>query len=299
MRVVACLALTAALVIGLLSSPLVLWVGLTVASTCLGPFWRGVSPLRLVQQLGRNRDLGGVSSPGLTGWIGAGWLLLAAWLSLSGQRGGATALLLTLGYAALQLALTWRRPRLLALTDAVEACNRIIGSLAPFGRGPDGRFELRSPAGALARVAGGSRHEVALLPVSAALIATVAVGLVHTPAGTSTATGLAAWLLAITLVCRLTLAVGAHRAFLAQALLPVPAGWALAGAVHAANTPVGQDAVVLLAVALLTCTHVVALSAAHRMAVNRFDIRSARAVQFPFRVVVLISALVGAALLAR
>lgn len=313
MRTLTAAGLAVACVLGLLVSPPALMLGLSLASACLGPFWGAVNPLRLLHRLdhsapGRATRCAAAPArrsarPGmlltahaarLGGLLAGGWVLLAAWLALNGQGAGAGAVLLLTGYAALQLALTWHQPELLGVTDAVESCNRVVGSLAPFGRAPHGRFALRSPAAGIARVPDESRSEVALLPVSAALIAAMALGPLRATPGAAP-TGLALRLLATALVCWLVLRAGAHRAFLARALLPVPAGWALAGAVRAGG-PVEAGA--LLAVALLTAAHLVALSAAHRMALDRFDLRSARAVQFPFRLVVLSSALAGVTLLA-
>lgn len=300
-RLVASVGLVAVIVVGLVRAPFALWLGLAFASACLGPFWPSVNPLRMLLQRKRpaDRARGTSRSASPSGWLAAGWLLLFAWLSLCGQQPGVGALLLAAGYAGLQLLLTWRRPELLARTDAVEACARVIGSVAPFGRGKEGRFELRSAAGALSRMAGDDREGRALLPVSAALVGANAVGLVHTTTGPglSAPMSVAAQLLGATLVCHLALALAAHRAFLARALRPVAAGWALTGAVNALQRASSVTAV--LAGVLLTLTHMIALSAAHRMAVARFDLRSARAVQFPFRLMVLFSALAGVALLVR
>jgi len=123
----------------------VAWLVLPFAAALLGNFWSVVSPWRTIGRLAR---LDGRPGPGFLGiWPAAGLFVAITWMELvyprSGDPGalGAAAVV----YAALILGLALRVgiDRAVASSDAFGVYHRLLSSIAPFGRRPDGRVGRR------------------------------------------------------------------------------------------------------------------------------------------------------------
>lgn len=138
-----------------------LWVGLVPASLLLGPVWRAVSPLRTIHRLvsyaaGKDPRAGVRELPARLGyWPAVASLLAFAWVELVLPERGAPRMLGTLvvTYGAVHLVCAaaygedW-----FARADAFEVYSTLIGSLAPFGRTPDGVLVVRNPLDGLTSV---------------------------------------------------------------------------------------------------------------------------------------------------
>jgi hypothetical protein len=170
----------------------------------------------------------------------------------------------------------------------------LVACLAPVGRDLGGRLAWRNPLVAVAHatvprgavtlgavVIAASMANALTGPRSAARPGSVPAGL---PGDVAPVLALAASFVIVLVVLRL----GVIRPFFASATIPLLAAYGIAAAGR------WWPPVDLVAFAAL---HAVAIAVLHRQAVARHDLRTARAVQFPMRVVVLVSVLAGLALL--
>lgn len=312
----------------------VLWAGvLLVVSLLLGPVWPVLNPLRSVTAaLARLSGDPGERSvrpvpPALGVWPAAGAFAAFVWVEALWDRQPASVLAFLVVYAlveagaAASFGRAWYRHG-----DGFEVYSRLLGSLAPLGRGPDGRLTLRSPRRALAATA----SEPGLLAVLAVLLGAHAFDsladtlfwqqtLFGGPRLLLQTAGLAACVAAVAAV----VAVATRPTFLRPALVPVVAAYAIAHyfgpllvetqhALVTLSDPLarGSDLLglsgrrvtyeavspALAAVAQIVAFvgfHLLAVAAAHDRATARFDPRTARAVQFPFRALLLVSVLAG------
>lgn len=309
---------------------------LLVGSLLLGPVWTAANPLRsvsaaLARLTGDPEDRTVRPLPdGLGIWPAAGLLAVVVWLEVAAQRQPSSVLVLIVGYALVQVwaAAIYGRAWY-AHGDGFEVYSRLVGWLAPVGRAAGGRLALRSPRRTLAA----APVEPGLLAVLAVLLgAHLYDGLSGTlawqqlavdrpPVALQTA-GLAA---CVALVAALV-AVTTRATYLRPALAPVVAAYALAHylgpllvesqhTLVALSDALGRGAdlsglagrrlpeetvpaalAALGQLAAFVGFHVLAVVVAHDRAVARHDPRSARAVQFPLRVLLLASVLGGAAL---
>jgi hypothetical protein len=211
------------------------------------------------------------------------------------------------------LLLTTRDPRVLAATaaihvavqavrarrrrgalDPLEVLSDLVACLAPVGRDLGGRHAWRNPLVAVAHatvprgavtlgavVIAASMANALTGPRSAARPDSVPAGV---PGDMAPVIALAASFALILVVLRL----GVIRPFFASATIPLVAAYGIAAAGR------WWPPVDLVAFAAL---HAVAIAVLHRQAIARHDLRTARAVQFPMRVVVLVSVLSGLTLL--
>jgi hypothetical protein len=245
---------------------IVFWVGLVPASLLLGPVWRVLNPLRLLQAgiAGLLRISPEVGVVGLPGWVGywpaAVSLAVFAWFELvfPARAEPLSVAVFLLVYGGLQLVagVLFGR-RWFDRGDGFEVYSTLIGALAPFGRRADGRLVLRNPLDGLAAVPLGP----GLVGVVVALLGSTAYdGLSRTqwwntlvPPGTVTATtGLVVAFVLVGVVFGLgtfTVAstgarTGTGPVAFAPTLAPIAAGYAIA---HYFSLLVfdGQQAVIL------------------------------------------------------
>lgn len=131
-----------------------LWVGLPIASACLGPVWRIVSPVRTIhavvcRALRRPTDTGLIEYPARLGaWPAVVGLFAFVWLELAYSDPGSVDAIRTWcsAYAILMLAGamtfgdTW-----FDNGDPFEKYSDTIARLAPLARSPEGPLVLRNP----------------------------------------------------------------------------------------------------------------------------------------------------------
>lgn len=305
----------------------VLWGAVVAASTVLGPFWRTVSPFRaLAAFIGRLVDPDEVAVRQLPerigvwpGFAGLGFWALVATLTPT-PDGTLWALV---GYTAVQvIAGVWYGQAWFAHGEAVEVLSTTVGGVAPLGRDAEGRIALRKPLAGLTGVepVPGLLGFLVLLfawELTHSIQATedwpVWIDALGLSRGTA-ATGLT--LLVACAISWLLLRAATPRSFLVVAAIPLVTGWTLAHHVgpfvvewraaaadladpfgrdwslyELAGPPIEPSAPGLVALVQLVLLVVGALAAvllAHRAAVARYDLRAARAVQFPFRLVAIV-----------
>lgn len=305
-------------------------------SLLLGPFWRAASPLRAVSAaLARaSGDAGDQRTrplpDGLGIWPAAVMLALVVWAESVLSRSPLIVLLLLGAYAVVGVGAAavfgrdWYR-----YGDGFEVYSTMVGWLAPLDRAADGRLVLRSPRRRMASV----ESPAGLLAVIAVLAGghlfdslTDSLAwqqlLFGRPRVALQTIGLTACIVAAGAVA----ATVTRATFLRPALVPVVVAYAIAHyfgpllveAQHAVITlsdPLGNGADLfglagrrvdynpvpapLAAVAQLVAFigfHAVATVVAHDRTVARYDARSARAVQFPLRVLLVASVVGGVAL---
>lgn len=214
--------------------------------------------------------------------------------------------------------------------EAIEVLSTTLGAMAPVGRDDEGRRCLRRPLGGLARLAGagpipGLREFVALLfawELAHAVRVTEAwPGWIANAGLSRGATASTLTLLVACAVSWLVVRVATPRSFLVAASVPLLAGWTLAhhvgplliewrAAVADLADPLGRGwslyefsgppiepsapgAVALAQLLILWGGALASILVAHRAAVARYDLRAARAVQFPFRVAVMVVVAAG------
>lgn len=306
---------------------LVLLVGGVVPlSLVFGPFYRVVNPLRpLATGVRRAAGLSARPlSPRVGRWPAAALTLvalLAAQQALDAPAAVAVGLLV---YVGAQTALgvvfggAW-----FAAGDVLEVLSDVVGAAAILGPRPDaaGRARGWGPRDAVLAV---SRSPVP--PATVAVVAVV-VGSTWTEsigdvvAFTDPVTAAAATLAACAVAAGL-LHLGAVRDWLVPAVLPLAGAYGLqlvtvpllldgqiglaqlsdplgrgaappARVAAGAQLPVPDLVVGAVILVVFVGLHLLALAVAHRAALLRFDLRGARAVQFPLRVVLLTSLLIG------
>ena len=305
-------------------------------SLLLGPVWPAANPLRsasaaLARLSGDREDRTVHPLPdGVGVWPAAGLLAVFVWMEVAAQREPSTVLVFIVGYALVQVGAAAIYGRSwYAHGDGFEVYSRLVGWLAPLGREAGGRLALRSPRRALAA----APVERGLLAVLAVLLGGhLYDGLSDTlawqellfggPRLALQTAGLAACIAAVAAL----VAVTTRATFLRPALVPVLAAYAVAHyfgpllvesqhAVVTLSDPFGRGAdlyglagrrityevvpAALAAVGQLAAFvgfHVLAVVVAHDRAVARYDPRSARAVQFPLRVLLVASVVGGVAL---
>lgn len=137
------------------------WVGLVPASLLLGPVWRVLNPLRLVQEgaarlLRIDVEHGAVPLPAWVGyWPAAASLAVFAWFELvfPARAEPVAVAVFLLGYGVVHLVagVVFGR-RWFDRCDGFEVYSTLVGALAPLGRGGGGRLVLRNPLDGLAAV---------------------------------------------------------------------------------------------------------------------------------------------------
>ncbi|HSK96485.1 MAG TPA: hypothetical protein VK891_07720 [Euzebyales bacterium] len=214
------------------------------------------------------------------------WLVALCAIALSTRTPQALAVTATV-YLLAQAATTWRLGR---HTDALGTLAALLGHLAPVGRGDAGRPVWRNPlvAAAHAALPGG------VIPFGAVVIAaSLTHALLHPvarvdPAFVGVATPVALFA-AVAVAAAGLLGLCVLRPFFRGTIIPLVAAY---GLVAAGRWVPPFD---LLAFVGL---HALAVGVLHRQALARYDLRTARAVQFPLRVALVASVMAGLALLA-
>lgn len=268
----------------------VVMAGVIALSLLLGPLVCRCNPARLVHR--RDADAaatpcdtaplpGGTAVPAIAWLAGLGALVLAT-------RDGAALAVCLGGYLVAQAAAAHRYgPAWHHRGDALEVLASTIAVMAPIGRDAAGRLAVRNPVVSTAH----APLPATILWLGAVVVATALGRTVLTPdAGTTGAAlvasvfGAAAVLAVLVLAVGLLLRVTIIRPFFVPAVVPLTA----AHGVLAAGRwlpPVDLAVFVIL--------HSVAIAVLHRQAVARHDLRTARAVQLPPRLAVLVSVLGG------
>lgn len=269
---------------------------------------------------------------GLGLWPAAVGLFAFSWMERVGDDRPSSVLLFVVLYAIAQIgaALIYGQ-KWYARGDAFELYSQLLGRVAPVGRDAQGRLGVRSPLPAIT----GGTHPPGLLAALAVLIGANVFESVTESAWwmrrVFTLRGAAEPLMATVLLvlCVVVVAglirVGSQRPFLLPVFVPLVAAYAASH--HALpllidgqtvlaqlSDPLGrgddllgmtgQGAIIFLpaaagaALQLLAVVgyHLIAVAAAHRAALARFDLRGARAVQFPARAVLTISVVCAIAL---
>ncbi|HEU4946076.1 MAG TPA: hypothetical protein VFT31_02875 [Kribbella sp.] len=129
-----------------------IWVGVIPLSLLCGPIWRLANPSRMIAGLVRRpsyRTLpeGIAYRPAVAGLAGFLWLELAY---PDGSEPLVVAIFVT-GYALVNVAAgIVYGPAWFRIGDSFEVYAEVLARLSPFGRGADGRLELRNPLAGLA-----------------------------------------------------------------------------------------------------------------------------------------------------
>ena len=129
-----------------------IWGGIIPLSLLCGPIWRLANPLRTVAGLARRPSYRKLPE-GIAYWPAVAGLAGFLWLELAYPDGSeplAVAIFVTLyalvnGVAGLVYGPAW-----FGIGDSFEVYAEVIARLSPFGRGADGRLELRNPLAGLA-----------------------------------------------------------------------------------------------------------------------------------------------------
>ena len=314
---------------------IVVWGLVALGSVLLGPVWGVVSPFRTLTgwltRLTDPRESAVTPLPDRLGvWPGVAALgiwAVAAEVLVSPRP----TLVLLLAYSTVQIlaGLSYGRGWF-ARGEALEVYSTWLGRMAPLTRDEDGHLSLRNPLSALARVTPvpGIRALLAVIlgwellhaatETERWLVSLAALGLPRSP-----------WVTILALAVAIALASMVVRAatpkdFLVPALIPLVAGWALAHHVGPLLVdtravladladpfargwalfdlsgppiePTAPGAVALAQLLVLLTGVLLTVAAAHRMSVSRYDLRAARAVQFPLRAMSVLVILAGIAL---
>lgn len=295
--------------------------GVVPLSLLLGPFYGAVNPLRPLAA-GLRRAAGLQERPldaRLGRWPGAGFLAVGLFAAQHALDAPVAVAIGLLAYVGVQVVLGavygggW-----FAVGDGLEVLSDVVGAAAPIGPRPDGTYGGRDVVVALSRA-----------PVPPGTVAVVAVVVgstwLESIADTVAFTSVGAAALATVAACAVAgglLQLGAVRDFLLAAVLPLAGAYGLqlvtvpllldgqigvaqlsdplgraptppAGVAAGAELPVPDALVGAALLVVFVGLHLVALAVAHRSALLRFDLRGARAVQFPLRIVLLVSLLLG------
>jgi hypothetical protein len=246
---------------------------LTAVALLVGPLASAVNPVRL----------GGTSSwdPAhdgpAPGWPAVAVLALLAIVVLTVHDGRMLAVVGAADLAVQAVLCRLRGQAWPATGDGLEAVATLIGHAAPLGLRDDGRLAWRNPVVNAAHVT---------LPSTALWLAAVVIGL--TVASTSSTPATPVFVVTATTAGAL-LRVGLIRSWFYGAAVPLAAAYGLLAGGR------WLEPVDLLAFVAL---HAVAIAVLHRQAIARHDPRTARAVQFPARAIVVVSVVAGLAILA-
>ena len=300
---------------------ILIWGGLVPACLLIGPFYRGLNPLRpLAAGVARLADFGSRPIPQRLGrWPAAGFALIITVLSLVAIDATVTVGVGALLYVAIQtMAGAIYGPDWFSRGDAFEVLSDVVGSVALFGRRGDGRVGVRDPVvapSASATVPGTLAFIGVIVGATWAEAAAEVgggAGTVVTILGTGVGAGMATGFLRLGVIrpfltaATLPLA-GAYglqlyvtpllldgQIALSQLTDPFGRGESLPTAVAAGvQLPVPEALLSTVLLVAFVALHVLAVVVAHRLCLARFDLRGARAVQFPFRAVLLGSVVVG------
>lgn len=303
------------------------WAVLVVGmSVLVGPWWRLANPVRGISAL-LARASGDVEPPATIDprvgvWPAVGALTIFLWMSQAVPLTAAPARLFLSLYLLAMLAGAMRfGPAWYAHTDPFEVSSDLLGRLGLLGHDREHRVRVAGPRASLARFQppAGTAALAAIVTGSALwdLVAETAWwGRVGAPGVGAQSAGFAVAVAAVTL---LVLAAVRHRPFFVAALVPAAAAWLLpheligvlldgqvmlgqlgrpfadlstatfAAEPYADFTILPTWLVVAIELAVLVGGHIIALAAAHDAAYARYDPRAARAVQFPFRVLLVAS----------
>ena len=129
-----------------------IWVGIIPLSLICGPIWRLANPLRTIAGLARRSSY--LTLPtGIAYWPAVAGLAGFLWLELAYPDGSeplVVAILVSL-YALVNVAAgIVYGPAWFGIGDSFEVYAEVLARLSPFGRGADGRLELRNPLAGLA-----------------------------------------------------------------------------------------------------------------------------------------------------
>jgi len=246
---------------------------LTAAALLVGPLARTVNPVRLAGTPPRDP----AHDDPAPGWPAVAVLALLAIVVLTVHDGRVLALV---GAADLTVQAVLCRSRgqgWPATGDGLEAVATLIGHAAPLGMCDDGRLAWRNPVVNAAHVT---------LPLAALWLAAVVIGLAV--ASTSSAPAVPVFVAAAS-TAGVLLQVGLIRSWFYGAAVPLAAAYGLLAGGR------WLEPVDLLTFVAL---HAMAIAVLHRQAIARHDPRTARAVQFPARTVVVLSVVAGLAILA-
>jgi hypothetical protein len=255
---------------------------LTGVSLIAGPVVRLIDPLPAARSRGTDHRGGHLPRDRRDLRIAATWLLLLCAIALS-TRSPRVIAATAAGYVLLQATAAWGAGR---RDDPFEAYAGLVGHLAPLGRDKDRRLVWRNPLVATAH-ATPPRGAVAFGAV--VIAASVTNAATSQPGGLPDGGPISALLFGMTLVVVVgALRLGVIRSFFRSATIPLVAAY---GVVAAGRWWQPVDLLVFVTL------HTIAVAVLHRQAVARYDLRTARAVQFPLRVVLVASVVGGLALL--
>ncbi|MGW6276659.1 hypothetical protein [Kribbella sp. NPDC055071] len=131
-----------------------IWVGIIPLSLLCGPIWRLANPFRTIAGMVRRtsyRDL----PAGIAYWPAVAGLAAFLWLELAypdGSEPSVVAVFVSLYALANVAAGIVYGPAWFSVGDSFEVYAEVLARLSPFGRGADGRLELRNPLAGLATV---------------------------------------------------------------------------------------------------------------------------------------------------
>lgn len=246
---------------------------LTAVGLVAGPLLRALNPVRLAAAwTGRTAT---VAAPGASAVVS----LAAVSLVLLTVDDGRVLAAVALVHLGVQAALCRRRGAAWAARgDGVEALATLVGHAAPLGRRGGGRLAWRNPVVNAAHVT---------LPAAALWLTAVVVGVaVARPVAPVLVVPV---FVAATTAAGALLRLGFIRPWFHGAAAPLAAAYGLV----AGGRWLGP-----LDLVVFTLLHAAAVAVLHRQAIARHDPRTARAVQFPPRCVVVVSVLVGLMVLA-
>jgi hypothetical protein len=252
-------------------------------SLLAGPAWRLLNPARIGLPLHSVDDFVDTDV-----WPASGWLAALGLVALSATSAVALATTAAL-YVVVQAivgsrrGLQWQHRH-----DAFAALADLAGHLSPVGRDPDGQLVWRNPLVA-ATHATLPRGALALCAVVIGLSAASALDAAEVAMRVRLPVPIAAALLLSTCagVAGTLLRLALIRPFFHSAAVPVTAAY---GLLAAGRWWPPADLLVFVGL------HVVAVAILHRQALARHDLRTARAVQFPPRLLLVASVTCGLAL---
>jgi len=129
-----------------------IWVGIIPLSLICGPIWRLANPLRTIAGLARRTSYRRLPD-GIAYWPAVAGLAGFLWLELVYPDGSEP--LVVAIFAGMYVIVNVAAgivygPAWFGIGDSFEVYAEVLGRLSPFGRGVDGRLELRNPLAGLA-----------------------------------------------------------------------------------------------------------------------------------------------------
>lgn len=254
--------------------------GITIVAALLGPPVRWLNPVRLASSTAAGGRGTTPTSTQAIGWPAVAWLGGVAAVVVAVDDGRVLVAVLAVVLVG-QVALARRYgPRWHVHGDPYDAVVTFVAQMAPLGRDADGRLGWRNPIVNAA-------HTVA--PPAVLGMTAILVGLALTEVGVADPIAHPATMLLVfavtTAAAGATLWVGIIRPYMRGALAPMVTAY---GVLLAGAPPLWP-----LALVAFVGLHAVAVAVLHRQAIARHDPRTARAVQFPARSVVVVSVLAG------